>query len=470
MGKRIGNKSRILIWVMILFFVCSNFSYANQPIKTFRNLDERVDYLKQIIQYIEDNYVGEISEEALAEGAYRGVFDALDPYSRYFGPEELKEFQQQTSGKYSGIGATVGIKDKEIVVIAPIEGGPAAKAGIKAGDVILSVGNTTVEGNALENVVNMLLGNPGTKVKVTIKREGVDKTLDFHITREIITLNSIRTEILGSNIGYIQILEFNEGVGVKVEEALKNLNDKKVKGIILDLRNNPGGLIEEAVDVADLFIPKGPVVHVVYNNKDKQTYSSLKDKIDKPLVVLINGGSASASEIVTGAVQDTKSGTIIGTKSYGKGTVQSIIPITNGGGIKLTIAKYLTPNGRMIDGSGIQPDIILENPDIVELNGLGSFAPMIEETEAVAGDKGLNVYGTQQRLKWLGYKEVETTGILDKATLDALKKFQKSTGLEDNGILNMATLIKIEEKILEILQNSAEDLQLKKAIEVIKGQ
>lgn len=470
MGKRIGNKKRIWVFAMVLLLLCSNFSYADQSIDSFKDLNNSIDFLKNIILYIEERYVGDVSEEELIEGAYKGVFSALDPYSRYLNPEDYEDFKLQISGSYSGIGAMVGIENGQIVVSTPIEGSPAAKAGIKTGDVISAVDDIVTQDNSLEKVVNMLLGKPGTKVKLTIQRKGLEEPLIFNITRQIITLSPVNSQILENNIGYIQIVEFNTGAGTKLEKALQEFNEKKVKGIILDLRNNPGGSIQEAVDIADFFIPKGAVVHIVDSSKNKETYLSRKDTMNKPLAVLINAGSASASEIVAGAIQDTKSGTIIGMQSYGKGSVQDIIAIRNGGAIKLTIAKYLTPNGRMIDGTGIKPDIILKNPEQVDLDGLSRFVPMIEEKEAAAGDKGLNVYGTQQRLNWIGYKDVKTTGILDEDTLEALKKFQKSSGLEDNGILNMQTLIKLEEKILELLQGSVEDLQLKKAIEVIKGQ
>ncbi len=469
MVKKIQGKSRILAWVLIIFLTCANFSYAAEPTVTFRNLNERISYLKDIIQYIQVNYVGEVSEEALMEGAYKGLFEALDPYSRYFTAEDLDAFEQLTSGSYSGIGATVGFEDNQIVIIAPMEGGPAARAGIKPGDIIVSVDDIDAKGNALEKVVDKLLGKPGTKVKLGIKRGDANEILYFNITREIIKLKTVNAQILEGNIGYIQIAEFNEKVSEEVEKVLKDFQQKEVKGIILDLRNNPGGLIDESVDVADFFVPKGQVVKIVFKNKSHQIYSAMKEGIKKPLVVLINEGSASASEIVAGAIQDTKAGTIIGTQSYGKGTVQSIDPISNGGGIKLTIAKYLTPNGRVIDGVGITPDIIVHNPDQLDITKISSFVPMIEETTAEAGDKGLNVYGAQQRLHWIGYTSIKASGIMDETTVEALKKFQTTAGLTASGTLDGETVLKLEEQILEIMKGSIEDLQLKKAIEVIKN-
>ena len=469
MVKKIQGKTRILAWVLIIFLACANFSYAAEPTQTFRNLNERVNYLKDIIQYIQENYAGEVSEEAMMEGAYKGLFEALDPYSKYFTQEELDVFDQMSSGTYSGIGATIGIENNQMTIIDLIERGPALKAGLKPGDAILTIDDKEAKISSFEKSINMLLGKPGTKVKVSIKRSDVKEVLVFNITREVIHLPAVKARVMEDNIGYIQILEFNEKVSEGVEKVLDDFQQKKVKGIILDLRNNPGGLIDESVNVADFFVPKGQVVKIVFKNKSYQTYSAMKESIKKPLVVLINEGSASASEIVAGAIQDTKVGTIIGTQSYGKGTVQSIFPISNGGGIKLTIAKYLTPKGRIIDGVGIKPDIIINNPEQLDLAKLSNFVPMIEETVAEAGDKGLNVYGAQQRLQWMGYTDVKAVGILDEITVEALKRFQTSTGITVTGILDGETILKLEEQVLKMMRDSVEDLQLKKAIEVIKS-
>ncbi|SHJ98763.1 carboxyl-terminal processing protease [Geosporobacter subterraneus DSM 17957] len=469
MIKKIQGKSPIFAWVLIIFLLCANFSYAAEPTKTFRNLNDRVNYLKDIIYYIQQNYAGQVSEEALMEGAYRGLFEALDPYSRYFTPEEFEAFEQMNSGSYSGIGATIGFENNQIVIIAPVEGGPAAKAGIKAGDIIVSVDGIDAKGSSLEKIVDKLLGKPGTKVKLGIRRADEKEILYFNITREVIHLPTVKARITEDNIGYIQIIEFNEKVSEGVEKVLADFRQKKVKGIILDLRNNPGGLIDEAVNIADFFIPKGQVVKIVFKDKSSQIYSSMKDAIKMPLAVLINEGSASASEIVAGAIQDTQVGTIIGTQSYGKGTVQSIAPISNGGGIKLTIAKYFTPKGRSIDGVGIKPDIIVNNPDKLDLAKLSSFVPMIEEAAAELGSKGLNVYGAQQRLQWMGYTDVKITGVMDETTVEAVKKFQGTEKLKASGILDGETILKLEEQVLKIMHSSVEDLQLKKAIEVIKN-
>ena len=469
MVKKIQGKTRILAWVLIIFLACANFSYAAEPTKTFRNLNERVNYLKDIIQYIQENYAGEVSEEAMMEGAYKGLFEALDPYSKYFTPEELAVFDQMSSGTYSGIGATIGIENNQMTIIDLIERGPALKAGLKPGDAILTIDDKEAKISAFENSINMLLGKPGTKVKLSIKRSEVKEILVFNITREVIHLPSVKARITEDNIGYIQIIEFNEKVSEEVEKILADFEQKKVKGIILDLRNNPGGLIDESVNVADFFVPKGQVVKIVFKNKSYQTYSAMKENIKKPLVVLINEGSASASEIVAGAIQDTKTGTIIGTQSYGKGTVQSIAPISNGGGIKLTIAKYLTPNGRVIDGVGIKPDIIINNYNKLDFSKLNNFVPMIEEKTAETGDKGLNVYGAQQRLQWIGYIDVKASGIMDEATVEALKKLQTATSLTASGILDGETILKLEEQVVQMMKDSVEDLQLKKAIEVIKN-
>ena len=467
MHRNSSTFKRVLALTLITVMFMSGFTYAAEPTKTFNNLEERIDYLESMINFIQAKYVNEVTEEQLMEGVYEGLFETLDPYSVYFKPDEYEEFNLETSGTFGGIGISVGMRNEQITVIAPLEGTPGDKAGLKPGDIIVYIDDEDVSKYQLEKAVNMLRGEPGTKLKLGIKRNGMDTILYFDIIRDEIKINPVNYKIMDGNIGYIKIIQFNDNTSDNIDKALDDFKTKNVKGIILDLRNNPGGLLEESVNVADPFIPKGPVVHVELKDKERKTYTSVHEKIDIPLVVLVNEGSASASEIVAGAIQDTQSGTIVGTTTYGKGTVQTVTPITNGGAIKLTIARYLTPNERSINGIGIQPDIVLDNPENEAKELVKNFVPMIEEEKPTLGSKGLNVYGAQQRLNFIGYKDVKATGIMDEVTFEAVKQFQETNGLYAYGVLDYTTRDKLNEKTIEVYNNGTEDLQMKKAVELL---
>ncbi|QZY55486.1 S41 family peptidase [Crassaminicella profunda] len=458
----------IFICVLTLTLTLTSITYANEDFKKFNNLDERLAYLKGIIQYIEKNYDGKVTEEELMEGAYKGVFKVLDPHSNYFEKDEYNQFQIDSIGAYGGIGATISVKAGKLIIVGFMENSPAKRAGLKEEDIIESINDEVVSKYNSKEGIDLLLGHPGTKVKLGIKRKGQESIQYFYVQREIIKINPVQFKVIDDHIGYIRIDEFNQNASENVKKSLEELKAKNIKGIILDLRGNLGGLLQEGVKVADEFIPKGPVVHINYKNKKRKTLYAEKEKINIPLVVLVNRLTASASEIVAGAIQDTKSGIIVGTKTYGKGTVQQTTPITNGGGIKLTIAEYLTPNERSINGIGIQPDVLVKNNLVVSKEVIGCFVSMIEDKKFSLGERGLNVYGAQQRLKLLGYEKVEATSILDGVTLNALKDFQKINGLEETGVLDLKTRDKINERMQDLSSGKLKDLQLEKAIEILK--
>jgi carboxyl-terminal processing protease len=468
MLKRFAQKSICLVLCIgMIFCISSGIVYGNNG----DNLDAKLNKLKNIIECIQENYVEEISEDDLMLGAYFGVFEILDPHSTYYIPEELKLFESVTSGKFGGVGLTVEMKNDRITVISTMKGTPARKAGIIPGDIIVSIDGTDMTKASLEEAMEKMRGEQGTTVNLGIEREG--EVLQFELKREIIRVSTVKHKILPNNIGYIQIQHFNENTGENFNNALKDLLNRKVKGLILDLRNNPGGFINEAINVIDPLVPKEiDVAHIQFRDKIIESFSSSEEQINKPLVVLINGGSASASEMVAGAIQDTKSGIIVGTRSYGKGTVQAVFSASDGdgSGFKLTVAKYLTSNKRDIEGIGIEPDIIVANLNEQEWEKVQDFVPMIEEKDAVPGDRGLNVYGAQQRLNFIGYEDVHPTGIFDEITLNAINNFQQAYSLSQTGILDQATRQAIIEKMLIVLEGGREDLQLKKAIEILDKQ
>lgn len=318
-----------------------------------------VDYFLGIKDIIENNYYAEVSEKELIEGAIQGLFYNLDPHSNYYTKEEFEALMVDVSGDFVGIGVYIKEEDNSIIIISPIEGSPAYKAGIVPGDEIISVDNKKVKGMNLEEVSNLIKGKLNTKVRLGIKRN--NKILHYNITREEIKLNPVESKILEDKIGYIKIKQFNQNTYENVVKALKELDKKNIQNIIIDLRDNPGGFLDEVIDVSKLFIPEGPIVHIKYKGNRIRTYYSNLQNPKYNLVVLVNENSASASEILAAAVKDRKAGIIIGTSTYGKGTVQQLLYLPNGDGMKLTIAEYLSPNKTKINGKGISPDIIAKN-------------------------------------------------------------------------------------------------------------
>lgn len=313
------------------------------------------------LQIVKARYVEPVDTETLIAGAVKGMVSSLgDPHSVYMDAKMYKEFMVETEGSFGGVGMVLGVKDKILTVVSPIEGTPSDKAGIKSGDQILQIDGKDTKDMALDEAVNKIRGPEGTTVNLAIRHEN-EPTKEVALTRSNIQIKTVSGKMLPDKIGYIRLSMFNENTGSDFNQKYKELEAEGMKGIILDLRDNPGGLLDESVKVASKFVPKGPVVSVVTRDGHRETHSSNLEAIKYPVAVLVNGGSASASEIVSGAIQDTASGTLIGTKTYGKGSVQTVLRL-EGGAIKLTIAKYLTPNDRSINGIGIEPDIKVEMP------------------------------------------------------------------------------------------------------------
>lgn len=317
------------------------------------------------LQVVKSRYVEEVPMETLMTGAVKGMINSLgDPHSIYMDAKLFKEFMIETEGSFGGVGIVLGVKDKVLTVVSPIEGTPGDKAGIKSGDQIVKIEGKDTKDMALDEAVNKIRGPEGTTVTLTIKRN--QELKDYTLTRSSIQIKTVSGKMLPGNIGYIRISMFNENTGADFSRKYQELEKEGMKALVLDLRDNPGGLLEESVKVAGKLVPKGPVVSVVTRDGHRETHSSKLEAVKYPLVVLVNGGSASASEIVAGAVQDTESGTLVGTKTYGKGSVQTILRLDNGTAMKLTIAKYLTPKDRSINGVGIEPDVKVEAPEAKE--------------------------------------------------------------------------------------------------------
>lgn len=321
--------------------------------------------LFRALQIIQSRYVETTSVESLMTGAIKGMVSSLgDPHSIYMDPKMLKDFMVETEGSFGGVGIVLGAKDKVLTVISPIEGTPGEKAGIASGDAIIKINGQDTKNMALDEAVSKIRGVEGTQVTLTVLRGQVVK--DYTLTRSNIQIKTVSAKMLPDKVGYLRIAMFNEQTYNEFTKKYQELEQEGMKSIILDLRGNPGGMLDASVKIANKFVPKGPIVSVINREGKQETSNSSLEAVKYPCVVLVDEGSASASEIVAGAIQDTGSGTLVGTKTYGKGSVQTILKLDGGAAMKLTIAKYYTPNGRSINGVGIEPDVHIELPKKVE--------------------------------------------------------------------------------------------------------
>ena len=363
-------------WLVILII---GFSLLGADIeksaarKNEESFYKELELFTNVVSIIKKNYVSEVKAKPLIYGALKGMLSSLDPYSQFMNPDFHKEIQIETEGKFGGLGMVITIKETFLTVVSPLEGTPADRAGIKPGDKIIKIDDELIRGITVMDAAKKLRGKKGTSVKLEIVREKSPKVLKFTIIRDIIKIKSIKNAHLipDTKIGYIRIVEFQKRTADDLKRSLQKLEKEGLKGLILDLRNNPGGLLDSAIEVADEFIKKNKLV--VYtegrNPKERRNYYSKRVPVlpeEVSLVILVNKGSASASEIVVGAVQDWERGTILGTTSFGKGSVQNVIPLPDGSALKLTIAKYYTPKGVCIEKKGIEPDIIVELPEVKE--------------------------------------------------------------------------------------------------------
>ena len=360
------NKKILIIVFILLGIFQKSFSANNEVYK-------KIDLFGEVLEKINTEYVDEIDQSKTMDAAINGLLQSLDPYSAYMSPESLRDMQTETSGEFGGLGIEVGMEAGVVKVISPIDNTPASKAGIKAGDYIVKIKNIQVQGKSLAEAVNLMRGPVGSSIELTIRRRGVKKAIIFNITREIIEVQSVKSKLIDKSIGYIRLTSFNENSSNQIKKKIQELKkNKNLKGYILDLRNNPGGLLSQAIKISDFFLDNGEIVATKSRKKseNRKWFAKEGDLIDgKILVILINYGSASASEIVAGALKDHKRAILIGESSYGKGSVQSIIPLNNEGAIRLTIAKYYLPSGKSISEVGVTPDIeILEESADFKIN------------------------------------------------------------------------------------------------------
>ena len=349
---------KIIKYYSFIFF---SFFYLSSTNSSEVDIYKKIDLFGEVLEKINREYIDEINQSESMDSAINGLLQSLYPYSSYMSPEILEEMQTETSGEFGGLGIEVGMEAGVVKVISPIDDTPASKAGLKAGDYIVKINDTQVQGKSLSEAVDLMRGPVGSSIELTVRRRGEKKALTFNITREIIEIQSVKSELLEENIGYIRLTSFNENSSDQIEKQIEELKkNKNLNSFILDLRNNPGGLLNQAIRISDFFLENGEIVSTKSRKKsDNRKWFAKKGDITdgKTLLVLINYGSASASEIVAGALKDHKRAIVIGENSYGKGSVQSIIPLKNKGAIRLTVAKYYLPSGKSISEVGVRPDI-----------------------------------------------------------------------------------------------------------------
>ena len=343
----------------ILFLFCVIFTQEVNSSED--NIYKKIDLFGEVLEKINKDYVEDVDQSKSMDAAINGLLQSLDPYSAYMSPEIFNEMQTETSGEFGGLGIEVSMEAGVVKVISPIDDTPASRAGIKAGDYIVKINNTQVQGKSLSEAVDLMRGPVGSGIELTIRRRGEKKALTLNIIREDIQIQSVKADLLEKNIGYIRLTSFNENSGKQIEKEIKKLEkNKEVKSYILDLRNNPGGLLSQAIRISDFFLDNGEIVSTKSrkSSENRKWFAKQGDLTNgKTIVVLINYGSASASEIVAGALQDHKRAILLGENSFGKGSVQSIIPLKNDGAIRLTVAKYYLPSGKSISEVGVSPDI-----------------------------------------------------------------------------------------------------------------
>jgi len=359
------SKRTALIWILILLVATTGILIGRLTVTSVSAEGESYEELKtftEVMSMVKKHYVEEVKSKDLVYGAIKGMLSSLDPHSAFMTPEGYKEMQVDTKGEFGGIGIQIGVKDGMLTVIAPIEDTPAYQAGIKAGDKIIKINSESTKDMTLHDAVSKMRGAPKTPVTITILREGWKETKDFTIIRDIIKIKSVKSKVLENNIGYVKINQFQEQTASDLSSALKKLSDEKINALILDLRNNPGGLLNSAIDVSGRFLPKGKLAVYTKTRAGERTEFLTEENtyFTQPIIVLVNQGSASASEIVAGALKDWNRAVILGTQTFGKGSVQTVIPLTDGSGLRLTTAKYYTPKGISIQNTGITPDIVVK--------------------------------------------------------------------------------------------------------------
>ncbi|MFV0516177.1 MAG: S41 family peptidase [Aminipila sp.] len=476
---------KVIAFIIVITMIITSFSFVVFLPSAFAETKEdttsreyllnRLVVMEEYMEFLKKYYKDKVDYKELMDAAMEGATESLnDPYSEYYVKhEDSDSFVENVSGEYAGIGVTMQNMDGKHKVVSVNPAGPAIKAGVEIGDIVLKVDNKDTTSLALDQLVLLMRGEAGSKVTLTVDRNGTQK--DIVINREIVTTASISYELLDGKIGYMLVSGFDSDVDKEFRMAKIALVNKGAESIIIDMRNNPGGYIDGAVGIANELINDGYITHFVNKGKVIQSEKAKGIAGEKlPVVMLVNEESASATELLAGALQDHKAATIVGTTTFGKGVAQQLVTLSSGDTAKVSVFYFVTPNKNDIDHVGITPDYVVKNGSAGNEAAKAkyvTFAPMGENTKPKLGDKGLNVYGAQQRLALLGYYKGKVDGNMDATTVEALKKFQKDEGLYAYGVLDLTSRSKLEIAAYGLAYGNTkngEDLQLAKAIELLK--
>ncbi|WP_160721131.1 S41 family peptidase [Bacillus sp. USDA818B3_A] len=459
-------------FIMLLFFLVflsagiTTFALAFGKEKVVTVTPDRTEFNKlyEAFDTLKNGYYKDVNQKKLINGAIDGMVQSLDdPYSDYMSNDEAKSFHNSISSSFEGIGAEIQEKDGHIVIVSPIKGSPAEKAGLKPNDMVVSVNGKSLQGMNSTEAVTLIRGKKGTKVTLSIQRPGIEAPMTVPIVRDTIPIETVYGEMVDKSIAKVQITSFSSNTSKELVSTLNDLQKKGMKGLVLDLRQNPGGLLDQAVSITSMFVPKGKVIvkEEDRNGKVKEIASENGGNPDLPLVVLIDKGSASASEIFAAAVKESAGVPLVGEKSFGKGTVQTAADFEDGSNLKYTIAKWLTPDGNWIHKKGIVPDVEVALPEYATL-------PIIDpDKELKLSTSSTEVQTAQKMLKAIGYDPGRVDGFFDEKTRQAVLKFQTAEKLPANGVLKGDSTLKLMDVLREKIKNS--DTQLQKAVEVLKG-
>jgi carboxyl-terminal processing protease len=455
MKKRISLSIAVL---MIVFSFTSAWAFEIDEDK----FSEDIEFLKKVIYFVLDKYQYEVSQEDIMNGLYDGFFSVLDDYSTYYTPKEYQALLEDTAGEFSGIGVQIMDISGQVVVVTPLSGSPAIEAGIKAGDIIKTVDGYDITGATSSQASLLIRGEEGTPVKIGILRG--KESLTFDLIRSAIVINNVEAKILEDNIGYLKVTGFSDNTAELVEKELQLFDENNVEKIVIDMRNNGGGTLQSAVDLLNLFVTEGPVVYVEYAAGKEDIYESKLKEQKYEIAILINEGSASATEIFAGAVKYKNEGIIVGTTSYGKGVVQSLYPLIGGIGVKFTTAEYFSVDRIPVHKIGITPDIIVENEKI----DISKYPKFSNENKPELGNVSLDVLAAEMILIELGYEINQPDGVYDILSFDHVRKFQEDNLLYPYGVIDFATQDALYNALIKHIESNLEDIQLKAAIDALK--
>ncbi|HBC31473.1 MAG TPA: hypothetical protein DC024_09570 [Clostridiales bacterium] len=455
MKKRISLSIAVL---MIVFSFTSAWAFEIDEDK----FSEDIEFLKKVIYFVLDKYQYEVSQEDIMNGLYDGFFSVLDDYSTYYTPKEYQALLEDTAGEFSGIGVQIMDISGQVVVVTPLSGSPAIEAGIKAGDIIKTVDGYDITGATSSQASLLIRGEEGTPVKIGILRG--KESLTFDLMRSAIVINNVEAKILEDNIGYLKVTGFSDNTAELVEKELQLFDENNVEKIVIDMRNNGGGTLQSAVDLLNLFVTEGPVVYVEYAAGKEDIYESKLKEQKYEIAILINEGSASATEIFAGAVKYKNEGIIVGTTSYGKGVVQSLYPLIGGIGVKFTTAEYFSVDRIPVHKIGITPDIIVENEKI----DISKYPKFSNENKPELGNVSLDVLAAEMILIELGYEINQPDGVYDILSFDHVRKFQEDNLLYPYGVIDFATQDALYNALIKHIESNLEDIQLKAAIDALK--